>query len=58
MRLQGAVAILHEPERRLQLGLERGGVIGRDLLDQRPIISLNDLIGVSPRRLTSPSFLG
>jgi hypothetical protein len=46
MRLQGAVAILHEPERRLQLGLERGGVIGRDLLDQRPVIGLNDLIGV------------
>ena len=46
VRLQGAVANLYEPERRLQPGLERGGVIGRDLLDQRPVISLNDLIGL------------
>ena len=43
VRFQGAVANLYEPERRLQPGLERGGVIGRDLLDQRPVISLNDL---------------
>jgi hypothetical protein len=32
VRLQGAMTIFHEPERRLQLGLELGGVIGWDLL--------------------------
>jgi hypothetical protein len=46
VRLQGAIAIFHEPERRLQLGLELGGVIGRDPLDQRPILCLNDPIGL------------
>ena len=43
---QGAIAILREPDCRFQLGLERGGVVGRELGDQGSVISLNDLIGV------------